>query len=791
MQVERRHRGLKGIVAAIAASVLMAAGVLGLSIAPASANTTVSSFYTPASNNEFLAYNRIIRLAHSGSSNGQLIGSFEHANLDGTATQFDIRKSTDDGSTWSTLSTVSDPLTGSGHPSSQLWQPFLFEFPSTLGAYPAGTLILVGNSAPSNNASTSFVEWRSTDDGATWTYVSDFQNGGGEGNGIWEPFLALDSSGNLNAYFSDERQNGTYSQKLAHIVSTDGGVTWSANPNGSTRVAPGEVNDVASTTPSDRPGMATVAETSSGEYFMSYEVCGPTLNCRDQYKSSTTGDSWGSGASDLGTAAETSDGRYLFHSPYLVWSPAGGANGELLMSGGSELTGTGTTAPENGQVIFANTNNGSGSWSWLPAAVQTTGSASNCSVNYSPDLLLSASGESVRYTAPSAIGSAGCEEITGQANAGVLPFSSSFSGGDGGWIDYGGCWSTSSAGAYSETCGGGTGNKAIAGSTGWTNYTTQGDVEVNSGTQAGLLVRVSNPSTGTDSLNGYYIGIDTGGNLNLGRESSSWTALHSASITGGVSLNSWFHLTVQASGCTFTVSATPVDSNATPTSFSYTDTGCAFTSGAIGVRDQGSTASFRNVTATAGATTSTATPTYLAPFASGTATGWTTYGGTWSTSGTNGTYSDTAGGAGDKSVAGSASWGNYTATGDVQLGAATGGNSNAGLIVRATNPATGVDSLDGYFAGVSATQLVLGREAYGWTSLATTNLPIALSTSNWYHLTVEAVGCTITATGQPAAGGAQVSVSYTDTGCTFTSGQVGARAYNSAASWRDLTVTPR
>jgi hypothetical protein len=784
------HR-LGKITAALAVLLLMICAAVGLGATSATANSPGNSFYTPASSNEFLAYNRIIRLAHSGSLNGQLIGTFEHANLDGTATQFDIRKSTDDGTSWSTISTLSDPLTGSGHPSSQLWQPFLFEFPTSLGAYPAGTLVLVGNSAPSNNASTSFVEWRSTNDGATWTYVSDFQNGGGEGSGIWEPFLALDSSGDLNAYFSDERQNGTYSQKLVHIVSTDGGVTWSANPDGTTRVAPGEVSDVASTTQSDRPGMASIAVNSSGEYFMSFEVCGPTLSCRDQYKTSTTGDSWGSGPSDLGTAAETGDGRYLYHSPYIVWSPAGGSNGELLLSGANEQTNASTLAPENGQVIFANTNNGSGSWSWLPAGVKTTGSATNCSVNYSPDLLVSASGESVRYTAASAIGTSGCEEVTGQTNAGVLPYSSTFSSGDGGWIDYGGCWSTTTAGVYSETCGGAGGNKAIAGSTGWTNYTTQGDVEVNSGTQAGLLVRASNPSTGTDALNGYYIGIDTGGHLNLGRESSGWTALQSAAISGGVSLNSWFHLAVQASGCTFTVSATPVGSTATPTSFSYTDTGCTFTSGAIGLRDQGSTASWRNVTASAGATTSTAIPAYVAPFASGSATGWTTYGGTWVVSGANESYSDTAGGAGDKSVAGSSSWGNYTANGDVQLGTAIGGSPNAGLIVRVTNPAVGADSMDGYFAGVSSTQLVLGREAYGWTALATTNLPVALSTSSWYHLTVEVVGCAITVTGQPAAGGSQVSVSYTDTGCTFTTGQIGVRTYNSAALWRDVTVTPR
>jgi hypothetical protein len=778
-----RRRAWESLVILIVGALALALGVVAGSTA-ASANSGGSSFYTPASSNEFLAYNRVIRLAHSGSENGDLIGTFEHANLDGTATQFDIRQSTNDGATWSTISTVSDPLTGSGHPSDQLWQPFLYEFPKTLGSYPAGTLLLVGNAAPSNNTSTSFLEWRSTNDGATWTFVSDFQNGGGEGDGIWEPFLALDSSGNLNCYFSDERQNGTYSQKLAHIVSTDGGVTWSANADGSTRVSPGEVNDVASTTQSDRPGMATIAVTGSGLYVMSYEICGPTYNCRAQYKTSSTGDSWGSGPSDLGTAAETTDGRYLYHSPYVTWSPAGGPDGELLMSAQTESAG------ESGQVIFVNTDNGSGLWSWIPAPLATTGSGSNCSVNYSPDLLVSPSGETVRYTAASAVGPYGCEEVTGESNAGVLPYASGFSGGDAGWIDYGGCWSTS-GNTYSETCGGSGGNKAIAGSTGWGDYTLQGDVEITSGTQAGLLARVSNPSSGTDALNGYYIGVDTSGNVVLGRESGSWTALESATVPGGIALNSWYHLTVQAVGCTFTISENAVGSTATPTAFSYTDNGCTDTTGAIGVRDQGSTASWQNITATAGGTTSTATATYLAPFASGASTGWTPYGGSWTTSASTATYTDSSGGAGDKSVAGSSAWTNYTLTGDVQLGSATGASPNAGFIVRVSDPAVGVDSLDGYYAGITSTSLVLGRESYGWTQLATAAFPVALASGAWYHLTVEVVGCQITLTGVPDAGGSQVSATYNDTGCSATTGQIGVRTYDTTASWKNIAVTPR
>jgi hypothetical protein len=777
------HRPLLSRVAALAAAALAIAVAFVAGVAaPAHANSPGSSMYTSTSSNDFLAYSRVIRLAHSGSANGTLLGTFEHADKSGAATTFAIRQSTDDGATWSTKSSLSDPLTGAGHPSSQLWQPFLYEFPQALGAYPAGTLLLVGNVAPTANTSTTFVEWRSTDAGATWTYVSAFQAGGGEGTGIWEPFLALDSSGKLNCYFSDERQSGTYSQKLAHIVSTDGGVTWSANADGSTRVSPGEVNDVASTTQSDRPGMATVAVSTSGTYVMAYEVCGPAFNCVARVKSSTTGDTWGTGPADLGTTATTRDGRQLFHSPYLAWSPAGG--GEFLLAGQTESGGS-----EGGQVVFVNSSgNATGSWSWIPAPVATTGSASNCSVDYSPDLLVSASGQTVRYTAPSAVGPNGCEEVTGETNAGVLPFRSTFSGGDSGWVDYNGCWSTSGD-VYAETCGGTAGPKAVAGSTAWTDYTVQGDVRIDSGTQAGLLLRVSNPSAGTDALTGYYLGITTTG-LVLGRENSGWTSLSSAVLPGGVTTGTWYHLVAQASGCTFTVSAVPVGSTAAPTAFTYTDSGCALTSGAVGVRDQGSTASFRNIAVTAGATASTAVAPYAAPFASGSASGWTTYGGTWSTTASTETYADSAGGSGDKSVAGSTSWGNYSLTGDVRLDS-LGGNANAGFIVRVTNPAVGADALDGYYAGVTPTGLVLGRQLNNWTQLASAALPVTLPTGTWYHLTVEAVGCTITVTGQPANGGSIVSAGTTDTGCSPTSGAIGVRTYNAGATWKDVAVTPR
>lgn len=190
-----KARRMSAFVALIAVAAMGLA--IGIVSGPARANDPGNAFYSPSSSNEFMAYSRVIRLQYSGSANGTLIGTFEHRNLDGTPTDFVIRKSTDDGATWSTLTTLGDPLSGSGHPSDQMWQPAFFEFPTAMGGYPAGTLLLQGNMAPSSNTSTNFVEWRSTDGGASWSYVSNFQNGGGEGSGIWEPFMALDSAGNL------------------------------------------------------------------------------------------------------------------------------------------------------------------------------------------------------------------------------------------------------------------------------------------------------------------------------------------------------------------------------------------------------------------------------------------------------------------------------------------------------------------------------------------------------------------------------------------------------------------
>jgi hypothetical protein len=176
---------------------------------------------------------------------------------------------------------------------------------------------------------------------------------------------------------------------------------------------------------------------------------------------------------------------------------------------------------------------------------------------------------------------------------------------------------------------------------------------------------------------------------------------------------------------------------------------------------------------------------YASEFGAG-AHGWKDYGGHWSVAG--GAYTESmAGTGGNKAVIGDTGWRNYVLQGDVRVGHFSP-NGNAGLLVRASDPATGTDSLDGYYVGVSGSSLIIGREKYGWKELAGTAIPGGLSADTWYHLTVRVVGCSIAVDGTPAADPSAAPVSAAVQDCTFLRGAIGVRDFAAAASWRDLTV---
>jgi hypothetical protein len=299
-------------------------------------------------------YPRIIRIAHHMEAKGHLLATFEH--YMNREPSFPIYRSTDNGESWHLLSEVEDTHNKFG----MKYQPHLFELPSTIGDFPAGTIFCSGNSIPNDFGSTELLVYVSRDGGSSWEYLSSIIKGGraiypnkGE-TPVWEPFLGLDKSGRLVAYYSDERyESDKYDQLLAHKISEDGGRTWGE-----------EVFDVAIADGKTRPGMAIITQLPNGKYMMVFEIVG-IEGVPVYYKLSEDGINWGD-PSDPGKRIVNKEGHFVKSTPYVIWTPYGGENGTIMVSGmginvgGTELTG-------NGYMI--NKNLGEGDWTFLPAPI--------------------------------------------------------------------------------------------------------------------------------------------------------------------------------------------------------------------------------------------------------------------------------------------------------------------------------------------------------------------------------------------------------------------------------------
>jgi hypothetical protein len=746
---------------------------------------------TGAENND---YPRIIRLAASADTTkrGNLLVMYS-INDTGVRTHSVIKRSTDSGATWTTISTIYSPTAGWG-----IYFGSMYELPSASGGLAAGTIIAAGNAWDNVNWGYQEVQtFISTDYGVTWTQRGNCATKSGTPNtistGLWEPEIILNADGKLACHFSDERlRSSGYYQKTVMVTSSDGGVTWG-----------NQVDTVAIGDSNSRPGMPVVRKLGNGSYALAYELCHDAIGnadqtCRIYLKTSTDGASWGT-ASSLGTLIQTAGGLQLLHTPGLTWTPAGGANGTLIATGQRVVTGsdgaTTVVRPETGRVVFVNTNNGSGSWQAVsaPVTVDPTGDYNNGAgkqcANYSPSMVSTASGIAVMIVATNFVSGSNtrCEVRFGVGPIGTLPLYSPFdSGSDTGWATYGGSWSVS-GGVYAQS-GTSSGPKSLVGSTGWADVNVTTDLRLDSAGQAGVLLRTTSPSTGADSHTGYYVGIEsTTGTLFLGSQNNSWTSLASTAVSGGVSSGVWYNLKASIVGCTITATLKRADSTTTTTT-SATVSGC-FAAGQAGVRTHLTSASFRNFQVTAAAS-STATA-YSDNWASGSASGWTGYGGTWTTVASGGIERQSASGTdGPKQIA-PVSGDAYTVSANVKLSTLTASSGNGGVVARVGSPGTGADAYIGYFAGVngSTSQLSLGRANSGtWTPLANTTMPGNVSLGAWYHLNLRVTGCTISATAQSTASWDQAVVSVTDTGCP-SSGSAGIRMMLATGDVTEFTVT--
>jgi hypothetical protein len=315
----------------------------------------VKTLYSPPGNAPAVGsmYPRVIQIKHHKGSEGNFLATFEH--YMNREPSFPIYRSTDHGETWHLLSEVEDTQNKFG----LRYQPHLFELPQQAGEFPAGTIFCSGSSIPKDMSSTELVVYVSRDGGKSWEFLSSIIKGGraiypnkGE-TPVWEPFLALDKSGQLVAYYSDERyEDKKLDQILSHKVSKDGGRTWGE-----------EVFDVAVADGKTRPGMAVTARLPNGKYIMVFEIVG-VEGVPVHYKFSEDGVHWGD-PTDLGRRVMNKEGHFIKSTPYVIWTPHGGKNGTILVSGmGINMHGV---IKGNGYMI--NTNLGEGDWTYMEAPI--------------------------------------------------------------------------------------------------------------------------------------------------------------------------------------------------------------------------------------------------------------------------------------------------------------------------------------------------------------------------------------------------------------------------------------
>lgn len=111
--------------------------------------------------------------------------------------------------------------------------------------------------------------------------------------------------------------------------------------------------------------MIVTAKLPNNTYIMVYEVVnvpGYPVYCRF----SNDGENWGD-PNNLGTRiVDSSNNFFLSGTPYVVWSPAGGPNGTVIVS----AKGTIENGVMTGEGLMMNNNLGRGSWKWKKTIVQ-------------------------------------------------------------------------------------------------------------------------------------------------------------------------------------------------------------------------------------------------------------------------------------------------------------------------------------------------------------------------------------------------------------------------------------
>lgn len=128
--------------------------------------------------------------------------------------------------------------------------------------------------------------------------------------------------------------------------------------------------------------------------------------------------------------------------------------------------------------------------------------------------------------------------------------------------------------------------KRTLGSTGWSDYIVECDVNGADALNSGIMVRVQNPAQGgagndpalgSDFYQGYLACLSTTG-VSLGKQNYDWTTL--ATSSGTYNLNTWYHMKVVVSGNEIKVYVVDM----TTPKIDYIDNSNPFINGKVGIR---------------------------------------------------------------------------------------------------------------------------------------------------------------------------------------------------------------
>jgi signal transduction histidine kinase len=175
---------------------------------------------------------------------------------------------------------------------------------------------------------------------------------------------------------------------------------------------------------------------------------------------------------------------------------------------------------------------------------------------------------------------------------------------------------------------------------------------------------------------------------------------------------------------------------------------------------------------------------YSDSFSSGKIDEWSAYDGNWNV--VDGAIKNDSDERGAKLIVGSPHWSSYAIEADLQLI----GDGDAGLIARAGNIERGVDSYNGYYAGLRTNdeKIVLGRAQHGWVEFPPKAMPGGIVPGAWYHLRLAVQGCTITATAQAVGTANRAEIRVRDPGC-LKAGKAGLRSMAAGGMWRNVRIT--